>query len=498
MMKFKKVIAVVLSILLLYACITPSVNADNTCFESFVNGFINLDNQEGTSYVIYSDGSNKLVIFCKDGKLQRYLNGDVKIIDDSFVGNNLAYVQIDELNRAVQTSNDKCKIIFYGKDGKSYIFDSKLDSVKILPMKYAKIIWDTAGNDIAFISNQDPAWVGMGTINIIPKGLFMPNNNGDYKQIVNTELYVKYKARKSDGVHFVVADVRDPAAMIFNNINEVVCEGGGNDTLKYCEYIPDGLKSAKYFNIESYNSIISQFPYNCSMFFSGKYVLTNYNDGYARYDLKLHTKKTIHKPIGVYKGYYYYYLTPGTGKIKKMSIDKLSNDQTIRAYAGGPTAYINGNCLYYYNPQPDAKFGAMMYSYSENLDTHKLTKFPSSEDKFYYYYIFKLSNGNRVCYNFLQYNQINGRLEDKNGKYICDVGQYYKGYFYSIETTEDLYPAIVKTDVNGNKTQVLRMDNKRASICSLTINGERLYFVSDNQNWNLYSCNLEGLDLVKY
>lgn len=496
-MKYKKIIAVVLSILLLHASFTDSICAYDANFQSFINGFKNSENQEGTSYVIYSDERNELAIFCKDGKLQRYLNGDIKILEDYFEGSKLLHIQFDDLNRSVQTSNDKYTIIFYGKNGKSYSYDRKIDLLKILPMEYAKIIWDENGNDIAFISNQDPAWSGMGQINIIPKGLFIVDNNGGYKKIVDSSLYVNFKSRKKDGTHFVLASVYDPASMILKNINEVVYVDG-EDNLAYCEYIPDGLKSAKYFNIKSYNSIISQFPYNCSIFFSGKYVLTNYNDGYARYDLNLHTKKTIHKPIGVYKGCYYYYSTPGTGKIKKINIATLSNEQTIRAYAGGPTAYINGNCLYYYNPQPDAKFGALMYSYSENLDTHKLTKFPNSEDKFYYYYIFNLSNGNRVCYNFLQYNRINGRLEDKNGKYICDVGQYYKGYFYSIETTEDLYPAIVKIDVNGNKTQVLRMDNKHSSICSLTINGDRLYFVSDNQNWNLYSCNLEGLDMVKY
>lgn len=71
---------------------------------------------------------------------------------------------------------------------RSFKGDDNTTQIKILPMTYAKIIWDKVGNYIDFISSHDPAWSGMGTINITHKGLFIVDNNGGSNKSIKPTL----------------------------------------------------------------------------------------------------------------------------------------------------------------------------------------------------------------------------------------------------------------------------------------------------------------------
>lgn len=506
--KYKRMITILLIVCSLNILVSSVVESSAPNFDAIVKSFgnnegkiISVDDDKtkyATDYVIYSDKSKGLILFCEDGTLKRFFNDETRVLKEKFSGNLLIGTEIDEINRRVQTSKDRSIIVFYGNEGTTCCYDFNKDTVEQLPMTYANIIWSSDGKKFEFITAQDPVWCGMGRVNVLSRGLYCVNEDGTFHELIDPGKYVGFKARKPDGAHFVVADILDPMDNTFTNINEMVYTDT-QKTLIYSEYIPDGYNVVKYNGMKSYESVMAQIPNYSFLFISGNFVLTRYKDGFARYDTKTGAKKKINQPIGIYKGYYYYYSTPyRMGKIKKADISTLSKIETIRAYADGSSAYIKGNKLYYYNPQKNLQNYYTSVPYSEDLDTHKLSKLSVQNLEINNYYIFYLENGNKVGYSSLP-SEPDGRLEDKDGKFICTVGQYYNGFFYGIEkTTDETYPAIVKTDSCGNKQSLVQIANKYVSIGNMTIYGGKIYFTSDDGGWNLYSSNLDGTNLKKY
>jgi hypothetical protein len=415
---------------------------------------------------------------------------------DFFKGSVLIGTEEDDLIRNVQVSSNKNKIVFYDADGGSYLYDFSKDSLVNLPVQCAAIVWSSDGNEPEFISNQYKFWAGMGSINIFPHGLYLIDINGNCRELIDPGIYVKYVDRKKDGVYFDTGRLADPLQGLISGINRIVFNPVSGE-ISYTEFVPYALKPVFHENINAYSSVLDKFNENPDIFISGNYALAPYNNTYARYDLKSHAKKLISRPIGIYAGYFYYFDKPiSGGVINKMNIANLSHMQKLRAYAKDGSSYISGNLLYYLNPQKDAKGSIVEIPYSENLDNHKLTKLKELPNNIKEYHIFKLSNGNKICYTR---DEDFARLEDKNGKFIRNVGQYYKGYIYNIEKTADgKFDSIVKLDINGETVKTIyKVSDQYASISSYKFSGDRVYFVAGG-NLNLYSCSLNGTNLIKY
>jgi hypothetical protein len=87
MKKFRNVLAILIMACIISNGFSAHVRADGKEIDSFIGTFGSntgellppeiSDGHYSTNYIIYSDKDKGLVIYCRDGKLQRYIDGDI-------------------------------------------------------------------------------------------------------------------------------------------------------------------------------------------------------------------------------------------------------------------------------------------------------------------------------------------------------------------------------------------------------------------------------------